>query len=104
MQQEEGEVRLVAKSKPTTTINLAFTVSTSSSIVQNPVASKSPGILKAPCRKDRLSGGKPEAKDCNRDAASSSEGWQRHAFLDVGTRKLVATEDDQEHLFFFKIQ
>ena len=48
MQEQEREDRIVAKPKPT--MNLAFTVSISSSTVQNPVASKSPGILKAPCR------------------------------------------------------
>ena len=44
--------------------------------------SKSPGILKAHCRTD----------------LSSSQGWHKDAVLDVGTRKLVATEEDQEHL------
>ena len=47
MQEQEGEERILARSKPT--MNLAFTVSTSSSTVENPIAS---GILKAPCRKD----------------------------------------------------
>ena len=41
MQEQEGEERIVAKSL----------VSTSSSIVQNPIASKSLGILMAPCQK-----------------------------------------------------
>ena len=48
---------------------LAFSVSTRSSAVQNLVSSKSLGILKAPCRTD----------------------WS-------STGKLVATEEDQEHL------
>ena len=78
------------KSKPTT-MNLAFTVSTSSSTVQNPVASKSPGILKAPCRTYWSSTGKPDARENNQDAASSSQGWQKDAVQDVGTRKLVAS-------------
>ena len=47
MQEQEGEEGIVAKSKPT--MNLAFTVSTSST-VQNLVASKSPGILRAPVK------------------------------------------------------
>ena len=97
MQEQEGEARIVAKTKPTT-MNLAFTVSTSSSTVQNPVASKSLGILKAPCRTDWSSTGKRDAREFNRDAASSSQGWQKDAVLDVRTWKLVATEEDQEHL------
>ena len=40
MQEQEGEGRIVAKSKPT--MNPTFTVSTSSSTVQIPIASKSP--------------------------------------------------------------
>ena len=56
MQEHERENRIVAKSKPTT-MNLAFTVSTSSSTVQNLVASKSLGILKALCRTDWSSTG-----------------------------------------------
>ena len=96
--EQEGEDRIVAKSKPT--MNLAFTVSTSSSTVQNPVASKILGILKAPCRKDWSSTGKPDAREFNRDAASSSQGWQKDAVLDVGTRKFVATGEDQEHVNF----
>ena len=90
MQEQEGEDRIVAKSKPTT-MNLAFVVSTSSSTVQNPVASKRPGIRKAPCRTDGSSTGKPDAKEHNHDAASSSQGWQKDTVLDVGTRKLVAS-------------
>ena len=99
MQEQEGEARSVAKSKATT-MNLAFSVSTSSWTVQNPVASKSPGILKAPCRTDGSSTGKPDAKEHNQDAASSSQGWQKGAVLDVGTRKVVTTEKDQQHLNF----
>ena len=57
-------------------------VSTSSSTVQNPVASKSLEILKAPCRTDWLSTGKPDAKEDNQDAALSSQGWQKDAVLD----------------------
>ena len=50
MQGQEGENRIVAKLKPT--MNLVSLVSTSFSTVQSPIASKSPGILKAPCRTD----------------------------------------------------
>ena len=48
MQEQEGEDRTVAKSKPTMT--LVSLVSTSYSTVQHPIASKRPGILNAPCR------------------------------------------------------
>ena len=73
MQEQEGEDRIVAKSKPTT-MNLAFTVSTSSSTVQNPVASKSPEMLKAPCRTDWSSTRKPDAKKYNQEAKRCSSG------------------------------
>ena len=89
VQEQEGEDRIVAKSKPTT-MNLAFIVSTGSSAVQNLVASQSSGILKALCRKDWLYTGKPDAREFNRDAASSSQ----------CTRRLVAPEEDQQHLNF----
>ena len=109
----------MAKSKPTT-VNLAFIVSTHSSIVNSPIASKSPGILKSSsrtgwsvqnpvaskslgilkgtCQNDWTSTGKIGAREFNQDAASSSQGWQKDALLDGGTGKLVATEKDQEHL------
>ena len=93
MQEQEGEESIVAKSKPTK--NLAFIVSTSSSTLQNPIASKSFGILKALCRKDWSSTGKTEAREFNRDAASSSQGWQKDAVLDVSTRKLVASGNSE---------
>ena len=60
MQEQKGENMIVAKSK--TTMNLAFSFSTRSSTVQNPIASKSPQ--------------KPDAREHNQDAASSSQGWQ----------------------------
>ena len=101
MQEQEGDNRIVAKSKPTT-MNLALLVSTSSSTVNSPIASNSPEILKAPCRTDWSSTWKPDARDRNHDVASSSQGWQKDAFLDVGTGKLVATEEDQEHLNFLE--
>ena len=49
MQELEGEERIVAKSKPT--LNLVTHVATSSSTVQNPIASKNPVIFKAFCLK-----------------------------------------------------
>ena len=97
MQEQERENRIVAKSKPTT-MNLVSLVSTNSSTVQNPVASKKRVILKALCRRYWSSTGKPDAKEYNQNAASSSQGWQQDVVLDVSTRKLVATEEDQEHL------
>ena len=95
MQEQEGDNRIVAKSKPTT-MNLAFSVSTSSSTVNSPIALRSPGILQAPCRTDWSIAWKPDARDRHHDAASSSQGWQEDAFLDVRTGKPVATEQDQE--------
>ena len=61
MQEQKGEERIVAKSEPTT-MNLAFADSTSFSTLQKPIASKSPGILKAPCQNDWTSTGEPEAR------------------------------------------
>ena len=63
---------IVAESKPT--MNLVSPVSTSSSTWQSPIASKSPGILKALCRTDWSITGTPEAKEHNQNAASSSQG------------------------------
>ena len=97
MQEQEREEKIVAKSKPT--MNLAFTVSTSSSTLQNPIASKKPGDTQG-TRKDWSNTKKPEAREFNRDAASSSQGWQKDAVLDANTKRLVATEKDQEHLIF----
>ena len=88
-EQKEGDNRSVAKSKPTT-MNLAFSVSTSSSTVNSPIASKNLGILKAPCRTDWSSTGNPDARDRNHDGASGSQGWQKDAFADVSTGKPVA--------------
>ena len=75
MQEQEREERIVAKSKPTT-MNLAVSVSTSSSAVNAP---ESPGILKASCRTDWSSSGKLDARNSNHDAASNSQGWQKDA-------------------------
>ena len=77
MQEQEGEDRIVAKSKPTT-MNLAFIVSTSSSTVQNPVASKSLEILKTPWQTDSSSTGKPNTKEYNQNTTSNSQEWQTY--------------------------
>ena len=95
MLEQKGDDRIVAKSKPTT-MNLAVSVSTSSSAVNSPIVSKSPGILKASCRTDWSSSGKPDARNSNHDAASIFQGWQKDALLDGCTGKPVATEKDQE--------
>ena len=89
MQEQEGEQRIVAKVKADDDEHGLHCYLT----VQFAVVSKSPGILKAPCRTDWSSTGKPDAKEHNQD-----EGWQKDTVLDAGTRKLVATEEDQEHL------
>ena len=80
MQEQKGDNRIVAKSKPTT-MNLAVSVSTSSSTVNSPIASKIPGILKALCRTDWSSSGKPDARNSNHDAASSSQGWRKRCSI-----------------------
>ena len=55
--QEDG--RTVPKSRPTM-VNLASSFSTSSSTVQSPIASRSPGILKASIRSDWIGPGTPK--------------------------------------------
>ena len=87
MQEQKEDKRIVAKSKPTA-MNLAVTVSTSASSVNSWVASKSLGILKVSSRQIVCSG-KPDAKR-SPDAASSSQGWQKDALLDVCTGKPLA--------------
>ena len=99
MQEPREDNRIVATSKPTA-MNLAITVSTSSSSVNSPVASTSPGILKASSRQIGYSG-KPDVRskrNSNPDAASSSQGWRKDALLDGRSGKPVATEKDQESL------
>ena len=93
MQEQAGDNRIVAKSKPTT-MNLAFTVSTSSSTVQNPVASNSPGILKE--KIGQVEGNLTQENSIETQRRVLKDGI--NALLDVGTSKLVATEEDQEHL------
>ena len=91
-EQKEEDRRIVAKSEPTA-MNLAVTVSTSSSSVNHPIASKSLGILKASSGKlDGRARRKPKP-----DAASSSQVWLKDAHLNSSmvkvTVKLVATEE-----------
>ena len=82
--------RIVAKSKPTT-MNLVFSVSTSSSTVNSPIASKSPGKLKSTVETWR--------KRSQSSTASSSSRMARRSQLHVRTAsKLVATDEDQKHL------
>ena len=79
-------------------MNLTSSVTTSSSSVNSPIASRIPGILKASSRQVGLSG-RPDAstnQNSNPDAASSSQGWLRDAHLFISTWKLVATDKDQK--------
>ena len=81
-------------------MTLTCSVAASSSSVNSPIASRSPGILKASSRQVGLSG-RPDAsanQNSNPDAASSSQGWQRDAQLFFSTGKLVATDTDQNSL------
>ena len=68
--------------------------------MNSPIASKSSGTFKASHRTDWSSTGKLDARYRKHNAASSSQGWQKDAFLEVSTGKLVATEEDQEHMNF----
>ena len=95
MQEQKEEDRIVAKSKPTA-MNLTSTVSTSSSSVNHPIASKNPGIVKA-------STGKPDARarrNSKPDAASSSQGRLKDAYLGglmvEVQEKPAATDKSQE--------
>ena len=96
---KKKENRVVAKSRPTV-MNLALSVSTSSSSVNSPIASRSLGILRAPSRQIGFSGrpGVSENPNSNPDAASSSQGWQRDALLDISTGRHVAADKDQKYL------
>ena len=71
-QKEKG--RIVAKSKPTA-MNLTSTVSTSSSSVNHPIASKSPGILNA-CRGNPDVMTRRNSKPTQRRVLK--EGWNMH--------------------------
>ena len=103
MQEQKQDNRIVAKSKPTA-MNLAVTVSTSSSSVNSPIASKRPGVFKASGRQIWCSG-KPDVqrkRNSNPHEASSSQGWPKDALLDVCTGKPVATDKDQESLNYLE--
>ena len=90
MQEQSEENRIVAKKRPMV-MNLTSSVATSSSSVDSPIASKSPGILKAPSRQVGLPGRLDASgnQNSNPDAASSSHGWQSDAQLFISTGKLV---------------
>ena len=81
-------------------MNLTSFVPTSSSSVNSPIASRSPGLLKASSRQVGLSGilGARANQSSNPDAASSSQGLQRDAQLFISTGTLVATDKDQKSL------
>ena len=99
MQEETEEQRIVAKSRPTA-MNLTSSVRTSSLSVNSPIASRSPGLLKASSRQIGSSGrrGASANQSSNPDAASSSQGWQRDAEPFISTGRPVATDKDQKYL------
>ena len=80
-------------------MNLSISVSTSSSSTNNPIASKILGIRKASSRQIGSSK-KPDTRrrNSNPDAASSCQGWQRDAPLDLSTGEPVATDKDLKYL------
>ena len=99
MQEQSEENRIVAKSRPMV-MNLTSSVATSSSSVDSPIASRSPGLLKASSRQVGLSG-RPDAgtnQNSHPDAVSSSQGWQRSAQLFISTGNSVAMGKDQKSL------
>ena len=84
MQEQSEENEIVARYR-STAMNLTSSVSKSSSSVNSPIAPKSPEILKAPCRTDWSwsSTGKPDSRNLNHHAASSSRQdiqdiWELH--------------------------
>ena len=83
MQEQKEENRVVAKSRPTAT-NVAISVSTSSSSVNSPIASRSLGILKAPSRQIEFSGRLGVSANQNSNPDS--------------TGRLVAADKDQKYL------
>ena len=83
--QDCGEIRPTA-------MNLAISVSTSSSSVNSPIASRSPGVLKASSRQIGSSGKLDvRSNQIFNPAASSSQGLQRDAPLDISTGEPVGT-------------
>ena len=75
MQEQKEENRNVAKTRPRA-MNLTSFVPTISSSVNSPIASRSPGLLRASSRQVGLSGklGARANQSSNPDAASSSQG------------------------------
>ena len=89
MQEQEGVTRNVATSKPT--MNMASFVSTSSWIVQNAV--ENPGDTQS-----TLSNRFVKYRETWRERTQSRRSVEfSRMVLAVGMRKLVATEEDQEH-------
>ena len=60
MQEQSEENKIVAKSRPMVT-NLTSSVATSSSSVDSPIASRTPGVLKGPSRTEWSNAGKLHA-------------------------------------------
>ena len=97
MQEQKEENRIAAKSRLTVT-NLTSSVATSSSPVNSPIASRSPGILKASSRQVGLPG-RPDAstnQNSNPDAALK-DGKEMLNFSSA-QGKPVATGQDQKSL------
>ena len=89
MQEQKRDNRIVSKSKPTT-MNVAVSVSTSSSIVNSPIASKRPGQAQGNL-----------TQELSIDAASSSQGWQKDDWTEV-QGNLSRQREDQEHLNYLE--
>ena len=81
-------------------MNLTSSVAANSLSVNSPIASRSPEILEASGRLIGFSGrlGASANQNSNPDEASSSQGWQRDALLDMSTRRPVAADKDQKYL------
>ena len=97
MQEQKEENRIAAKSRPMV-MNLTSSVATSSSPANSPIASRSPGILKASSRQVGLPG-RPDAstnQNSNPDAALK-DGKEMLNFSSA-QGKPVATGQDQKSL------
>ena len=86
MHEQKEEEIIVAKSR-LTVMTLVSSVHTSSSSVDSPIASRSPGMLKA-----------NTSQNSNPHEVSSPQGWQRDAQLFISRGGFVATEQDQKSL------
>ena len=73
-------------------MNLAFSVSASSSTVNSPIASKSPGILNV----EQI--GQVQGNLTQEIAITTRRRVLKGGKKDLSTGKLVATEEDKEHL------